>query len=103
MRLIGLPRRVQPSGVHQTEIQTGRFFVLPIFGMPIAANQVPALLMEIVVMLPSWRPAPFVGTGVGPSVPLSVSVAIPFRFIPDLAHQDVMFLHDHGSGRVANL
>src|SRR3989442_11859755 len=56
--------------------------------------------MEIVVMLPTGWPAPLAGTGRGASLPLRVIITVAFWFVPDLAHQDVMFLHYYRSGRV---
>src|SRR5437667_2500783 len=89
MRFIRLPRGVLSRAVHQTEIQTGGLFVLLIFGMPIAKDEIPALLVEIVIML-ARSPAPFVGIGCRPRVPLSVSISAggdDFRFIPKRVHQ----------------
>src|SRR5437773_2040531 len=102
MRLVRLPRRVIPGIVHQSEVETGRLFVPLIFSMPIAKDEVPALLVEIVVML-AWGSAPFAGTRCRPRVPLGVSISArsdDLRFIPKRVHQTVILLHDGSPGGI---
>src|SRR5437773_11673901 len=73
--------------------------------MAIAKDQVPAALVEIVVMLAPGRAAPFAGAGGSPGVPLGVKIHTTgiLRFIPVRVHQNVVFLDDNSPGGVVNL
>src|ERR1043166_3496559 len=100
MPLVRLPWRVCSRLIYQTPIQTGSFAVWFIFAMAIAKDQVTALFVEIIVMLPRDA-VPFAGTGAGERVPLSIGIfaAAGFRLIPDRIHQTECFLdHDCPSG-----
>ena len=97
-----LIQRILAPSVHQPKVQAGSLDIFLVLGVAVTGDQIPAFLVQVVVMLPRC-PAPFAGIGRRPSVPLGVIVTGPFRFVPKRAHQNIMLLGDDRPARFFHL